>query len=112
VLVEHPERAERLSRLTAADLAVRRAEVGDRMQLIDVRTPSEVAVAPLDGARNVPLTDVRDTLDDLDRDAPVVAVCAGGARSAVAAGLLAAAGFADVSDVLGGYAALSADTDR
>jgi hydroxyacylglutathione hydrolase len=112
VLVEHPDRADRLSRLTASDLAARRAEVGDRLQLIDVRTPSEVAVAPLDGARNIPLTDVRATLDDLDRDAPVVAVCAGGARSAVAAGLLAAAGFADVSDVLGGYTALSADTDR
>ena len=34
--------------------------------------------------------------------------CAGGYRSAVAASLLEQAGFADVSDVLGGYGACSA----
>ena len=86
--MDHPARAERLSRLTAAELAARRAALGDRLQLLDVRPPSEVAVAPVAGARNVPLADLRRALDDLDREAPVVAVCAGGARSAVAAGLL------------------------
>jgi glyoxylase-like metal-dependent hydrolase (beta-lactamase superfamily II)/rhodanese-related sulfurtransferase len=107
-LVEHPDRAERLSRLTAGELVARRAVLGDRLQLLDVRTPSEVAVAPVAGARNVPLADLRRALEDLDRESPVVAVCAGGARSAVAAGVLAASGFADVSDVLGGAAALAA----
>jgi hydroxyacylglutathione hydrolase len=109
-LVAHPERAARLSRLTAGQLAERRAEFGERLQLVDVRTPGEVAVAPLAGARNLPLARLRDELAGLDRSEPVVLVCAGGARSAVAAGLLAAEGFTDVSDVLGGYAALTAAT--
>jgi glyoxylase-like metal-dependent hydrolase (beta-lactamase superfamily II)/rhodanese-related sulfurtransferase len=109
-LVAHPERAARLSRLTAGQLAERRAEFGERLQLVDVRTPGEVAAAPLAGARNLPLARLRDELAGLDRSEPVVLVCAGGARSAVAAGLLAAEGFTDVSDVLGGYAALTAAT--
>jgi hydroxyacylglutathione hydrolase len=108
ILTAHPERASRLSRLTATQLAERRAAVGDRLQLVDVRTPGEVAVAPLAGALNVPLAALRDRLGELDPDAPAVMVCAGGARSAVAAALLAASGFRDVSDVLGGYTALSA----
>jgi rhodanese-related sulfurtransferase len=108
LLVAHPERAAQLSRLTAAQLAEGRTVVGDRLQLVDVRTPGEVAVAPLPGARNVPLARLRSRLGELDPDAPIVAVCAGGARSAVAAGLLAASGFTDVSDVLGGHAALAA----
>ena len=107
VLAAHPERAARLSRLTATQLAERRARLGAQLQLVDVRTPGEVAVAPLPDARNLPLADLRAALDRLDREAPVVLVCAGGARSAVAAGLLAASGFTDVSDVLGGVSALA-----
>ena len=42
-------------------------------------------------------------LDELDRDRPTVVFCAGGYRSAIASSLLRAHGFADVSDVIGGY---------
>jgi rhodanese-related sulfurtransferase len=37
----------------------------------------------------------------------VVTLCAGGYRSSIAASLLRANGFSDVSDVLGGYSALN-----
>jgi glyoxylase-like metal-dependent hydrolase (beta-lactamase superfamily II)/rhodanese-related sulfurtransferase len=102
VLASHPERAARISRLTAEELADRRAELGDRLQFVDVRNPGEVASAPVEGARNVPLPKLRDALPDLDPSRPVVLVCAGGARSLIANSLLRANGFADVSDVLGG----------
>lgn len=109
VLADHPERAARLSRLTADELARQRREVGDRLQLIDVRNPGEVAAAPVSGARPIPLARLREHLDELEPDLPVVLFCAGGARSAVANSLLRASGFADVSDVLGGAGAM-ADT--
>jgi rhodanese-related sulfurtransferase len=105
-LVAHPDRAARLSRLTAGELADRRAALGDRIQLVDVRNPGEVAVAPVPGARSLPLGGLRDHLDQLDRGAPVVLFCAGGTRSAIASSLLRGAGFADVSDVLGGATAI------
>jgi glyoxylase-like metal-dependent hydrolase (beta-lactamase superfamily II)/rhodanese-related sulfurtransferase len=103
-----PEGAARLSRLTATELAERRTALGDDLQLIDVRGPGEVVAAPVEGARNIPLPVLRRHLDDLDRARPVVLVCAGGARSATASSLLRANGFGDVSDVLGGAAALGA----
>jgi rhodanese-related sulfurtransferase len=58
------------------------------------------------GARPIPLAGLRDHLGQLDRRAPVVLICAGGTRSAIANSLLRAAGFTDVSDVLGGVAAI------
>lgn len=106
VLATHPGRAARLSRLTAAELARRRTELGEELQIVDVRNPGEVTAAPLDGARNLPLPALPRHLDDLDRDRPVVVVCAGGARSAIASSFLQAQGFRDVSDVLGGTTAL------
>jgi len=46
-----------------------------------------------------------DALDRLDPDRPTVVYCAGGYRSAIAASVLSASGFADVSDLLGGFEA-------
>ncbi len=109
VLAGHPDRAARLSRLTVDELTRRRREVGDRLQLVDVRNPGEVAAAPVAGARPIPLARLREHLDDLEPDQPVVLFCAGGTRSAIANSLLRASGFADVSDVLGGAGAM-ADT--
>jgi len=45
---------------------------------------------------------------ELDPGRPVVASCAGGYRSSIAASLLRASGFADVSDLIGGYQAWQA----
>jgi hydroxyacylglutathione hydrolase len=109
-LVAQPERAARLSRLTADELSDRQAALGDRLQLVDVRNPGEVAVAPVPGARPIPLAGLRDQLDQLNRTKPVVLFCAGGTRSAIANSLLRLAGFTDVSDVLGGATAIRAGT--
>lgn len=106
LLVAHPERAARLSRLTADELARRWAALGDRLQVVDVRTSGEVADAPVEGAVNIPLQRLRERLGELDPAAPVVLLCAGGTRSAIASSVLRAEGFADVSDLLGGAAAL------
>ena len=47
-------------------------------------------------------------MQPLDPRKPTVVYCAGGYRSSVAASLLRQNGFADVSDVLGGYGAWEA----
>jgi glyoxylase-like metal-dependent hydrolase (beta-lactamase superfamily II)/rhodanese-related sulfurtransferase len=106
VLATHPGRARQLSRLTATAFDERRSRLGERLALVDVRSPSEVAAAPLAGARNIPLAELGRALSDLEPSQPTVVVCAGGARSAIASSVLLAAGFQDVSDVLGGTSAL------
>ena len=101
-LAAAPDVTARSSRLTAAELADRRAEL-DRIQIVDVRNETETAAGTIDGAILVPLARLTARLGELDRDAPTVAYCASGYRSSTAASVLAAAGFIDVSDLLGGY---------
>ena len=102
-LLERPTLVERSSRLTASELRDRLHEVD--VALVDVRTDGEVALGALPGAHHVPLSRLRGSLGELDRDAPTVVYCAGGYRSSVAASILRSVGFSDVSDLLGGYVA-------
>ena len=102
-----PEVVEPLSRLSATTLAERMASVPG-LVVVDVRNPGELAAGTIPGARNIALPALLDHLDDLDATAPTVVHCAGGYRSAIAASLLRAHGFTDVSDLLGGYAAWAA----
>jgi hydroxyacylglutathione hydrolase len=104
-LAQQPELAETASRLPAHDVAAWLAEEGDAVQVLDVRSPGEVEAGALPGARNVPLPQLLDHLDDLDHDRPTVVYCAGGYRSSVAASTLRAHGFGPVADLIGGYGA-------
>ncbi|MCZ0971768.1 rhodanese-like domain-containing protein [Streptomyces albulus] len=70
--------------------------------MIDVRNPAEYAAGALPGARNIPLAALLDRIDELDPARPVVLYCRSGTRSVIAAALLEARGFDDVSDVSGG----------
>jgi rhodanese-related sulfurtransferase len=60
------------------------------------------------GSVNLPLPQLLDRLEELDPTRPTVVYCAGGYRSATAASLLRAKGFATVADVYGGYGAACA----
>lgn len=104
VFSANPEVVDASSRLTAAQLA---AVIGERsdVQLIDVRDPAETDGGGLPGAVLMQLAALTESSDHLDRGAPVVVYCASGYRSSIAASVLVAAGFDDVSDLLGGFAA-------
>jgi hydroxyacylglutathione hydrolase len=106
VMVEHPDLVAKASRLTAPELEQRRTDVVD-LQLVDVRNASEVALGTIPNSVNVPVGQLPGRIAELDPDLPTVVYCAGGYRSSVAASVLRAAGFDDVSDILGGYTAWS-----
>lgn len=105
-LLAHADRVRRASRLTVTEVA-EAAAVGD-VQLVDVRNAGELENGTIPGARHIPLAELGRRSEELDPARPVVAFCAGGWRSSVATSLLRSRGFADVSDVLGGYAAWDA----
>ena len=75
-----------------------------RLQIMDVREAPEFIdrLGHLAGARLVPLSQLTERLDELDRDQPVVAVCRSGVRSAQASVLLTKAGFGKVANLAGG----------
>ncbi|MEO3756918.1 rhodanese-like domain-containing protein [Mycobacterium sp. B14F4] len=75
----------------------------DAVILVDIRNPGEVEQGRIPGSIHIPLAQLRSRLDLLPTDRPIVVHCAGGWRSSVAASLLRAEGFEDVSDLDGGY---------
>lgn len=104
VLLEHRDHAQVASRLTPVDFEDRRTELDD-IQVVDVRNAGEHALGSLPDAVNIPVGQLPGRLDELDPNRPTVVYCAGGYRSSVAASLLRANGFDDVSDIVGGYGA-------
>ena len=93
-------------RVSVAELDRLLAE--DAVTLVDIRNPGEVASGAIPGAMAVPLAHLRTRLTQIPAGRPVVVHCAGGWRSSVAASLLRAEGFDDVSDLEGGYNAWAA----
>ena len=70
--------------------------------LLDVRTEGEYQRGHLNGFRNIPLDDLREHLDELDRDKPVYVNCQTGLRSYLACRLLTQYGFT-CAHLSGGY---------
>lgn len=107
VMVAHRDDVRAASRLTARAFDERAARVAD-LQVVDVRNPGEVAAGTIPGAVPIPVGQLPDRLGELGASRPTVVYCAGGYRSSVAASLLRQRGFADVSDILGGFGAWEA----
>ena len=74
------------------------------VQLVDVRTPEEVAQGYIDGALNLNFNaeDFQQNVEKLDKSRPVLLYCAAGGRSARAGELLKKLGFQIVFDLQGG----------
>jgi rhodanese-related sulfurtransferase/glyoxylase-like metal-dependent hydrolase (beta-lactamase superfamily II) len=103
-LARRPELHETSSRLTIEQLAeLRGLEPG--LQVIDVREPGETEAGTLVGATEIPLVVLTSSLAAIDPSSDIVLYCASGYRSQIAASVLRAAGYPDVSDLLGGYTA-------
>ena len=75
--------------------------------VLDVREPDEFAQGHLQGARNVPLSQLESRIKELEkfRDKPVLVVCQRGSRASKAAKLLKAQNFSALNVLKGGMQA-------
>ncbi|MEH3143038.1 MAG: MBL fold metallo-hydrolase [Mycobacterium kyogaense] len=103
-MLTHPEQVQVASRLSAKDFDKRAAAIVG-LQIVDVRNPGETEAGMIPGAINIPVGQLPNRFTELNTSAPTVVYCAGGYRSSVAASVLRRNGFADVSDILGGFGA-------
>ena len=87
-------RTQALPVITAKELAKRHPH--DDIVVLDVRGKSEYAAKHITHAQHIQLGYLPDRLAELPKDATIVAYCASGYRSQIAASLLQAAGFEDV----------------
>jgi hydroxyacylglutathione hydrolase len=94
-----------LETLSFVDARTLGKTVAPGMIVLDVRNRSEWDEGHVPGARHIPLAELTARLEELRGSGPIAVHCQGGGRGAVAASVLSAAGFADVSNVEGGYEA-------
>ena len=73
----------------------------EQLSLVDVREAEEFETLHLEGAQNLPLSQLTDIYDQLDKDLLHYVICKSGMRSARACQFLAEQGY-DVINVQGG----------
>lgn len=72
------------------------------IQFVDVREPHEWAKVHAVGVNLIPLGDLPERVEELDKSRPVLCICARGGRSMKACEFLMSAGFSDVTNVAEG----------
>lgn len=102
-----PDLVSTIERITAVALFEQRTGA-DAPTVVDVRSETEWAARRIPGTVNIPLNHLAERAHEIPADRPVVVLCEGGYRSAIAASLLARTGRADVFDMVGGYNAWAA----
>ncbi|WP_187263833.1 rhodanese-like domain-containing protein [Pontibacter beigongshangensis] len=90
-----------------ADELKERLNKGETPVIIDVREPWEYEESRIEGAKNIPLGNLPQQLDDLEelKEQEVIVQCRSGARSANAKAFLQQNGFNQVRNLLGGILA-------
>jgi hydroxyacylglutathione hydrolase len=95
-------------RLSAQVASERMRAPGSTALAIDVRAPRERQEKRIAGSVGIPLNHLTERVHELPRNRPLIAHCAGGYRSSIAASLLAVHGFTAISEIAGGITAWEA----
>jgi len=82
------------------------AITANKVQLVDVRAPSEFSEGTIEGSINIDYfqqENFRSEFEKLDKNEPVYLYCRSGNRSQKAAAILVEMGFEQIVDLKGGY---------
>jgi rhodanese-related sulfurtransferase len=93
--------------MTTGKLDDVKAAIDSGVFLVDVREPSEFAEGHIEGAVNIPLRTVTQSLDMIPSDQPVLVYCASGLRAGTATAALRMLGYDNVKSFPGGWKAWS-----
>ena len=76
----------------------------DEVHILDVRTKHETdeEKARIENAQMIPIEELRDRLDEVPKDVPVMTICRSGKRSVLAFEILREAGWEKVANIAGG----------
>jgi rhodanese-related sulfurtransferase len=98
-----------VSEITPSEFVARR-ERGDALTLLDVREDWELGVASVPNVVHIPMGQVADRLQELDRNTEIVVLCRSGRRSLEVAKFLQQNGYKTVN-LAGGILAWSRDVE-
>jgi len=97
-----------IPQLTAVEFASLLESDKDKIAVLDVREPGEVATGAIENSIRIPLGELQGRTGELDPGKLTVVHCKGGYRSAIASSILRRAGFRDIADLTGGFDAWQA----
>lgn len=99
--------------ISVRELRERLEDGRDEVLLLDVRQPHELEIANLNdrGAVLIPVSELPDRLDELDRERDIVVFCRSGSRSAMAVRFLRESGFDRTRNLSGGILAWADEVD-
>ncbi|GAB3469097.1 rhodanese-like domain-containing protein [Azotobacter salinestris] len=90
-----------------------RGRRGEKVVIVDVRTPEEFTAGHVEGAINIPSDQLAARADELPADTSIVTVCnLGGSRSCNAAELLHQMGYSGTSVLRGGVRGWTENIER
>ena len=82
-------------------------DMNENQVILDVRTEEELEDGTIEGAINIPVDDLRERLDELDKTKEYIVSCAVGVRAHTACRILIQNGFKNVKNLAGGYTTYS-----
>ena len=97
-----------IPQITVQDFVELRNQEPDRIAVLDVREPGEVASGIIENSVSIPLGKLETRLAELDRNKLLVVHCKGGYRSSIATSILRRAGFREIANLTGGFDAWKA----
>lgn len=103
-------RPKRTEEITPKELK-RWIDTGRRVTLLDVREPHEYELCHLDGSKFIPLEELRERVNELNKTDEMVVYCHVGSRSAHAVEILSSLGFDKTLNLRGGIRAWSEEVD-
>ncbi|WP_211745360.1 rhodanese-like domain-containing protein [Paenibacillus sp. Marseille-Q4541] len=92
--------------ITPAELKAR-LQSGEVIQLIDVREDEEVAAGMIPGAKHIPLGQIPNRLDEIEKTEETIFICRSGYRSERACEYLTDLGYPGCVNLVGGMIAWS-----
>jgi hydroxyacylglutathione hydrolase len=92
-----------IPQITVQDFVELRNQEPDRIAVLDVREPGEVAGGVIENSLCIPLGKLESRLAELGREKLLVVHCKGGYRSSIATSILRRAGFRDLANLTGGF---------
>lgn len=92
-----------IPQITVQDFFELRDQDANRIAVLDVREPGEVAGGMIESSLSMPLGKLGSRLAELDREKLLVVHCKSGYRSSIATSILRRAGFRDIANLTGGF---------
>ena len=89
-----------MKEITAKELE-QKLNAGEKLTIVDVREDEEVGTGKIPGVRHIPLGQIPDRLDELDKSGHYYMVCRSGGRSGNACQFLIQNGY-NVTNMVGG----------